>query len=140
MVDSQIIGSIRPDPFTERLGIRSQITDDGVCVTTLHCGPDECNIFGAIHGALLFAMADVGMGRALTCSLEPGQKVSTVTITSNYIRAGKPGLITAESKVLKSGRTVAHLACEIRDGGGALCTQFSGVFHIDRDRREKHDD
>lgn len=137
MTDSQITGAIRPDPFTERLRIRSEMTDDGVCVTTCLCGPDECNIFGAVHGALLFAMADVGMGRALTCSLEAGRKVSTVTITSNYIRAGKQGLMTAESKVLKLGRSVAHLVCEIKDGGSAMCAQFSGVFHVDQDKSEE---
>lgn len=130
MTQRGITGVIRPDPFTERLGIASEACEDGFAVTTHQCTADECNIFGVVHGALLFAMADVGMGMALTSALSGAPQVGAVSITADYMRAGKPGLLRAESRLLKCGRTTAFLDSKVRDGKGAVCARFSGIFHI----------
>ncbi len=130
MTQEHLSGNVRPDPFTERLGITSSINSDGVAITTHHCTVDECNIFGVVHGALLFAMADVGMGMALSSTLPGKPRLGSISITANYIRAGKPGLLQAESRLLKRGRSVAFLESEIRDGENTVCARFSGVFHI----------
>ncbi len=130
MTGQDMIGTIRADPFTERLGITSRINEDGIAITTHQCTADECNIFGVVHGALLFAMADVGMGMALTSQLSGKPRVGSITVTSNYIRAGRPGLLRAQSRLLKRGRAVAFLESEICDGEGEICARFSGIFHI----------
>ncbi len=87
---------IRLDPFTERLGIRNEIDDEGVCITTHQCADVECNIYGVVHGALLFAMADVGMGMALAAALPDAPRLGSISVTANFINAGKPGLIMAK--------------------------------------------
>ena len=120
----------RPDPFTERLGITSEVNKDGNAITTQQCGVNECNIFGAVHGALLFAMADVGMGMALAAALPGKPRVGSVSVTANYVLAGKPGLLTARSRLLKRGRSIAFLESEICDGNDTVCARFSGLFHI----------
>lgn len=130
MTKEMSVGRLRSDPFTERLGIHNAVNEDGVCVTTHRCGEGECNIYGVVHGALLFAMADVGMGMALAAALPGVPRLGSISITANYISAGKPGLITAKSSLLKRGRSVAFLTTGIRDGEGIECAQFSGVFHI----------
>jgi acyl-CoA thioesterase len=123
-------GKIRRDPFTERLGIHNEIHEDGVCITTHRSSEDESNIYGVVHGALLFAMADVGMGMALAAALPGEPRLGSISITANFISAGKPGLITAKSRVVRRGRAVAFLETEISDGGGSPCARFSGIFHI----------
>lgn len=123
-------GKIRRDPFTERLGIRNEIDEQGVCITTHQCTDDECNIYGVVHGALLFAMADVGMGMALAAALRGAPRLGSVSVTANFVNAGKPGLIAAKSRVLRRGKTVAFLETEVFDGEGAPCARFSGIFHI----------
>ncbi|MFQ5563963.1 MAG: PaaI family thioesterase [Parvularculaceae bacterium] len=123
-------GKIRRDPFTERLGIQNEIDEDGACITTHRCSEDECNIYGVVHGALLFAMADVGMGMALAAALPGEPRLGSISVTANFMNAGKPGLITAKSRVLRRGKAVAFLETEIFDGEGAPCARFSGVFHI----------
>lgn len=121
---------VRRDPFTERIGIRREMDEDGVCITTHQCTEEECNIFGVVHGALLFAMADVGMGTALAAALAGEPRLGSISITANFISAGKPGLVTAKSRVVRRGRAVAFLETEVSDGDGAPCARFSGIFHI----------
>lgn len=122
--------TIRSDPFTERLGITTRIDEDGAAITTQQCGVNECNIFGVAHGALLFAMADVGMGMVLSAKLPGDRRLGSISITANYLRAGKPGLLKAESRIVRQGRAVAFLESEIRDGESNVCARFSGLFHI----------
>lgn len=123
---------IRRDRFTERLGIRHELDEQGVCVTTHRCTDDECNVFGVVHGALLFAMADVGMGMALAAALPGLPRLASLCVTANFINAGKPGLITATSRVVRLGKSLAFLETGVLDGGGRPCANFSGVFHIHR--------
>ncbi len=130
MTQETPIGRIKSDPFTERLGIRNEIGEDGACITTHQCGVDECNIYGVVHGALLFAMADVGMGMALAAALSDTPRLGSISISAYYISAAKPGLIMAISRVLKRSSSVALLTTDIRDGEGVECARFSGIFHI----------
>lgn len=130
MTQDLSIGRLRSDPFTERLGIHNDIDEEGACVTMRQCGEGECNIYGVVHGALLFAMADVGMGMALAVALPDTPRLGSISITANYISAARPGLITAKSRLLRRGRSVAFLTTDIRDGEGVECSRFSGVFHI----------
>lgn len=137
MLQEMQTGRIRRDPFTERLGIHNEIDEDGACITTHQCSENECNIYGVVHGALLFAMADVGMGMALAAALPGEPRLGSISVTANFMNAGKPGLITAKSRVLRRGKTVAFLETEIVDGAGAPCARFSGVFHIYSEEEER---
>ena len=122
--------SSRRDPFTERLGIQNAIGDDGECITTCRCDIDECNTYGVVHGALLFAMADVGMGMALAAALPGAPRLGSISVSASFVNAAKPGSIVAKSRLVRAGRAVAFLTSEIRDGEGAECARFTGVFHI----------
>ncbi len=137
MTQRDLPDNIGFDPFTDRLGIANTIRDDGVVLTTHQCTGDECNIFGVVHGAFLFAMADIGMGVTLIADLPGKCRLGSIAINSNFIRAGKPGLLQAETRLLKRGRHVAFLETEIKDGTDEVCAKFSGVFHIHANKDEE---
>jgi len=119
-----------PDPFAEGLGLQCRITGEGRSVTTLDCGPEHCNVFGVVHGAVLFAMADVGMGITLVPALDSGCKVASVSVNASYIAAAAPGRIVVESWVVRRGRRLASLQSEARDCHGTRCALFTGHFYI----------
>lgn len=125
----------RSDTVCERLGIEFGYAADGACLATLDAGPPQCNVFGVVHGAVLFAMADTGMGFALLEALDGRPLLSSITVTATYLRPVAPGRIQARASVVRLGRAVAFLACSVRDGQGDECAQFSGVFRIRSDKR-----
>ena len=120
----------RRDPVSEQLGIDFAYAADGACLATLDAGPRVCNVNGVVHGAVLFAMADTGMGFTLLEALGGQPLLSSISVTANYLRPAAPERIEARASLLCMGRSVAFLACHVRDGEGRDCASFSGVFHI----------
>lgn len=125
------------DAVCDTLGIDFAYTRDGACMSTLNAGPQVCNIFGVVHGAVLFAMADTAMGFALFDALGGHPRLGSISVTANYLRPAAPGSVEARARLVRLGRSIAFLACDIRDGEGADCAQFSGIFHIRTNHEER---
>lgn len=120
-----------PDPVTDNMGIRREEAASGEINATLDATAEaHCNVFGVVHGAVLFAMADVSMGATVTRALTTFRQVSTISIHSSYLRPAKPGRIVAETKMIRLGRRIATLETNVRDDSGELCALFLGSFHI----------
>ncbi|MDP6815108.1 MAG: PaaI family thioesterase [Alphaproteobacteria bacterium] len=118
------------DPVTDNMGIRRQNAADGGVLTTLETTGEHCNVFGVVHGAVLYAMADVAMGSLLTNALDEFRPVSTVSIVANYLRPTKPGQLKAETELIRLGRSIATLEAKISDADGVVSALFLGTFHI----------
>jgi len=118
------------DPVTEKMGIQRQDTADGGVLATLDATEDHCNVFGVVHGAVLYAMADVAMGSVLTKALDQFRPVSTVSIVSNYLRPTRRGRVTAETELIRLGWSIATLQTKIHDADGTVSALFLGTFHI----------
>lgn len=125
------------DPVTEKFGIECEYLGDGVTITMLEATEEHCNMYGIVHGAILFAMADVGMGSAVSQSLAQKRQVSSVSISAHYIQAMKPGKVVAKSWVIRQGSKLATLQTEISDENGNVCAFFSGNFYISGGKEER---
>jgi acyl-CoA thioesterase len=118
------------DQLTERMGIRCEQSEPGVCIATLDATPDHCNKHGFVHGAVLFAMADVGMGSAVATAVNHEKLVVSLSVNSNYVKPSIPGEIKACCTIIRLGKTVAVTRAEIRNSQGNICALFTADFHI----------
>lgn len=118
------------DPVTKAFGIVCEHFDDKQTIYTLEAEDRHCNMFGVVHGAILFAMADIGMGSAISKALDTPKRVAAVSITANYIRPTFKGRVVAVSKVIRRGRSLATLQTEISSDGGEVSALFTGTFHV----------
>lgn len=125
------------DTLSQKLGIEFTYSADGACLATLDAGPQVCNINGVVHGAVLFTMADTGMGFALLAALGDEPLLSSITVTATYLRPAMRGRIEARASVVHLGRSVAFVTCTARDGEGSACAQFSGIYRVRTERGEQ---
>ena len=65
-------------PFADLIGFQVSERDNGQCETVLEIEDDHRNPHGVVHGAVIYALADTGMGGALTSTLREGQICSTI--------------------------------------------------------------
>ena len=68
-------------PFAELIGLRFEEQRAGYSRCVLQIGEKHLNPNGVAHGAVLYALADTGMGAALHPTLEAGQICATIQIT-----------------------------------------------------------
>ncbi len=128
VVSSEVLGW-SSDPVTQAFGIVCEHFDKEHTIYVLKAGEEHCNMFGVVHGAILFAMADIGMGSAIAKSLSVPKRVAAVSINANYIRPTLPGRVVAESRIIRIGRTISNLQTEIHTDGKDISALFTGTFH-----------
>ena len=119
-----------PHPYADLVGFRVDSRGDGCSRLSLEVGPQHFNPHGLVHGAVLYALADTGMGGALTSVLEAGQICTTIETKINYFRPWKSGTLACTSRVSHQGRTTAALVSDLHDGEGRHLAQATGTFAI----------
>ena len=122
-------------PFAAALGIELLEATPELVVSRLQWTPERCTTGGVMHGGALMALADNGGGVCAFLNLPEGA-VGTATIESktNFLRAVHEGAVTASSRPLHVGRTMAVVETElVRDDGklAAKVTQTQ-AFHYPR--------
>ncbi len=89
------------------------------------------NPHGVAHGAVLYALADTGMGAALYPTLEPGELCATIEIKITYFKPVAGGTVVCTTEMPNRGRSVAHLESSLHVDG-RLVARAAGSFAIFR--------
>jgi uncharacterized protein (TIGR00369 family) len=81
-----------------------------------------------VQGGLVTAVLDAAMGGACWSVLDPGETFLTADLRVEFLRASRPGRLTATGSVLRRTRRVVFCAAELYDAAGAVlaasrCTQ-----------------
>src|ERR1700685_4829674 len=97
-------------------------------------------VYGVVHGGVLAALADTAGGLATYMACPRGARVATVEMKINFLEAVEAGTVVAEAEVVRRGRHIAVVDCDVRDDRGrlgdkALMTFFVGPFRKNRKRR-----
>lgn len=117
-------------PFADLIGLVMVPGVDGHSLAKLSVDAERhYNPQGVVHGAVLFALADTGMGAALYPTLDAGQLCATIEIKINYFAAVRGGELRCETRLLNRGKRVANLQSEILCDGRTVA-QANGNFAI----------
>ena len=115
--------------FTDLLDLEFLAVGDGHSTTALDVREELLNPYGGVHGAVLYAMADTGMGAALLSGLGDDERMATIEIKISYLRPATGGRLTCETDVLNRGRSVAYLESEVENDGRPVA-RATGSFSI----------
>jgi len=97
-------------------------------------------VYGVVHGGVLAALADTAGGLATYMDCPRGTRVATVEMKINFLESVEAGTVFAEAEVVRRGRHIAVVDCDVRDDRGrlvakALMTFFVGPFRKNRKSR-----
>src|ERR1700756_1681764 len=97
-------------------------------------------VHGVVRGGILAALADTAGGLATYMACPRGTRVATIEMKINYLEAVEGGSVTAEAEVVRIGRHIAVVDCDVRDRsrrlvGKALMTFIVGPFRKNRKKR-----
>jgi uncharacterized protein (TIGR00369 family) len=93
-------------------------------------------VHGVVHGGVLAALADTAGGLATYMAVPRGTRVATIEMKINYLEGVKGGTVVAEARVVRRGRHIAVVDCDVRDDARLVCkalmTFFVGPFGSSR--------
>lgn len=116
-------------PFVEHLGIRLVERSKERAIVSLSKRPNLLNSWGAAHGGVIMTMLDLVMSVAVRGHYGIAGGVLTIDISVGFLNASY-GDITAEGRVLNTGKSTAFCEAEARDETGKLLSKAIGTFKI----------
>jgi uncharacterized protein (TIGR00369 family) len=130
MLDSiQMIrrGEAPPPPVARLIGFTLASAEPGRVVMEMDAGPQHANPMGTVHGGILCDLADAAMGMAYASSLDEGETFTTLELKINFLKPVWAGRLTAEGRLVKGGRTVGLVECDIHDEKDRLVARASST-------------
>ena len=114
-------------PVAELIGFELAEVGEGRAIVTLETGPQHTNPMGTTHGGILCDIADSAMGIAFHSTLSPGESFTTVELKINFFRPVWKAQLRAEGKVVRRGKTVGYVECEVSDENGRAIAKASST-------------
>jgi len=116
-------------PFGELIGFQFTKARKGYSQCVLDVDEKLFNPHGVLHGGVLYAMADTGMGGALYALLDKEELCATIEVKINYFKVVKSGNVTCDTKVVNKGKKVAVMESELLNNG-VLVAKALGTYSI----------
>jgi len=120
--------TVDPAAMTERfkgtlgelLGIRFVEAGPDRVVAELTYRGELTTIGGSLHGGTLMALADTVGAAATVLNLPPGAGTTTIESKTNFMAAGRSGVVRAESTPLHRGKRTMVWQTRVTDEAGRL--------------------
>jgi 1,4-dihydroxy-2-naphthoyl-CoA hydrolase len=104
----------------ELLGIRFVEAGPERVVAELTYRPELTTVGGSLHGGTLMALADTIGAAATVLNLPPGASTTTLESKTNFMAAGRSGIVRAESTPLHRGKRTMVWQTRVTDVSGRL--------------------
>jgi acyl-CoA thioesterase len=118
-------------PFAKLIDLRYLEQGPGLSRCKITIGEKHLNPNRVVHGAVIFALADVGMGAAVQATLAAGEICATVEIKINYFKPVRDGDLICTTTLVNRGKTLANLDSSIHCGE-LLVAKANGTYAIFR--------
>jgi uncharacterized protein (TIGR00369 family) len=110
----------------------------GRVVVGMRVAKRHLQVHGVVHGGILAALADTAGGMTVYLQLPPNSRVATVEMKINYLEAVAHGELAAEGRLVRLGRNLAVVDCDVFDHDKRLVAKALMTFAIiSRGRKQK---
>ena len=106
-------GPTMPHPFADLIDLKVEAQRAGFSELSLVVTGNHLNPHGVVHGAVVYAMADTGMGSALYPTLAEGEICATIEIKINYFKPIAAGRLSCITEIVNRGKTIANLESRV---------------------------
>jgi uncharacterized protein (TIGR00369 family) len=124
---STLRGEAPPPPIASLLGFTLTSVGDGEATIELKVDERLANPMGTLHGGVLCDIADAAMGMAFASTLGEGETFTTLELKINFLRPVWSGTLQARGRVVKAGRTVGLVECDVVDAQDRLMARASST-------------
>ncbi|MEK7369956.1 MAG: PaaI family thioesterase [candidate division NC10 bacterium] len=114
-------------PIARLLGARVLAVDAGRVSIEFAVKDEFLTPGGGVQGGIISAYVDLCMALAAHTLFEPGQRLSTSSLTVSFLAPVTAGPVVGEGSVVKRGRSVVFLEAVLHDREGRECAHASSV-------------
>ena len=114
-IEQILRGDAPPPPVAKLIGFKLISVKPGEAGIEFQATEAHANPMGTLHGGILCDIADAAMGIAYSSNLEEGESFTTLELKINFLKPIWKSRLLAVGRVVKQGRTVGLVECDITD-------------------------
>ena len=127
LIEKVARGELPPPPIARLVGFRLTSIEAGKAVVEMEAGEAHTNPMGTLHGGILCDIADAAMGLAYAATLEEGETFTTLELKINFLKPIWKARLRAVGHVVKRGRSVGMVECDITDEQESLVARATST-------------
>ncbi|HEV2422583.1 MAG TPA: PaaI family thioesterase [Candidatus Acidoferrales bacterium] len=120
-----------------QFGFRLESAEVGRAKLRMNVQPRHMQIHGVVHGGVLASLADTAGGLALYLALPRGSRAATVEMKINFLEPVQNGTVFAEARILRQGKYLAVLECDLTDERGRMVAKALMTFSVGAAKQAK---
>jgi uncharacterized protein (TIGR00369 family) len=120
-------GDAPPPPIARLLGFHIDSVKPGEALITFQATEAHANPMGTLHGGVLCDIADAAMGIAYASNLQDGESFTTLELKINFLKPVWHARLLATGRVVKQGRSVGLVECDVTDERGSLVARATST-------------
>ncbi len=127
-----IQGKVSPPPIAQLLGLKVTDFCEGCTTVEMEATNKLWNPMNTLHGGVYCDLADIAMGFSFLTTLNKDELFTTVDLRINYLKPVTTGKLIATSKIIKRGKRLGYVECEIVNEQGKLVAKASSTCIIQK--------
>ena len=120
-------GELPPPPVATLIGFTLTEVEPGRAVVALPADRRHANPMGTVHGGVLCDIADAAMGIAYAATLDEDETFTTLELKINFLKPVRTGPLVATGRVVKGGRSIGLVECDVVDDKDRLVARASST-------------
>lgn len=127
LIQMSMRGESPPPPIATLIGFTLTSIEPGQAVIDFQATKRHANPMGTLHGGVLCDIADAAMGTAYASTLEEGETYTTLELKINFLKPVWNAKLRAVGRVVKQGRTVGLVECDVTDERQSLVARATST-------------
>ncbi|HUO33454.1 MAG TPA: PaaI family thioesterase [Candidatus Acidoferrum sp.] len=120
-------GELPAPPIARLLGFDLTSICRGEAVIEMDASEKHANPMGTLHGGVLCDIADAAMGMAYASTLADDESFTTLELKINFLRPVWNERLRATGRVVKGGKTVGLVECDVTTPSGTLVARATST-------------
>ena len=120
-------GALSPPPVARLIGFTLTAIQPGQAVIEFEATAQHANPMGTLHGGILCDIAEASMGMAYASTLAEGETFTTLELKINFLGPFWTGNLVAEARMVKDGRTIGLVECNVTDAQQRLVARAAST-------------
>ena len=116
-----------PAPIGKLLGLKIASSGKGSATVEFEASARYANPTGTLHGGVFCDLADAAMGVAYLSTLAEGETLTTIELKINFLRPVWNGKLRALARMVRAGKVVGLVECDILDEQQRLVARASST-------------
>lgn len=122
----KFLETVRKDPWANFLGVEIEKVEKGYACCSVVIREEMLNFLGAVHGALIFSLADIAFSAASNSDYSPSLALD---VSGSFLKGAVVGdTLKAEARMLNTTKRTGMYRMDVMRNGELIATFNGTVF------------